>query len=124
MIDKIISSIREIGKWTSKNGFSNRGRHTISYYADELEKAERIVTLAYRTLERCENAYMHFYIEKTMEMHPELTKRFEKLWERVHNGWADHSELVHLYGGCVLNNPELEALPEMLTDLITYGKVK
>lgn len=124
LINEIVAHIREIGKWASKNGFSNRGRHPMSYYADELEKSFDVVLKAYKTLTDCENAYMYFYIVKTMEMHPELAEKYKSLWTPVYMGWdRDGKPLKELYGICVKHNPELEALPELLTYLIKYGKL-
>jgi hypothetical protein len=125
MIEKFVSYIREIGKWASSHGFSNRGRYPLSYYADELEKAELIIAKAYNTLEKCENAYMYFFIEKTMEIDPKFAEDQGSRWERVRMGWdREGSDFRLLYQACATKHPELEPVSELFTTLLKYGKVK
>lgn len=123
-IDEIISNIRAIGKWNSEHGFGNRGQRHPSDVAYELEKAYELCSMAYYTYQKWENTYMYFFIEKTMEMHPDLKTMYHHLWEPVYMGWdRSGKEFRRLYHICVEKNPDLKVAFEHLpTDYVKYGK--
>lgn len=83
----IIDRLNEIREWISKNGFSNRGRVSVSDDIHSLEKALEIVCTASETLKSWERAYQKFYLEKTVEDYPEFAKKFANQWERVRSNW-------------------------------------
>lgn len=101
----IIDRLNEIQEWINKNGFSNRGLHHVSDDINSLEKALEIVFTASETLKSWERTYQKFYLEKTVEEHPEFAKRWSKLWERVRNNW-DGPE--YLYNRAVEYNKHCE----------------
>ena len=49
-IDQMIERLRAISKWNSEHGFSNRGVHSASVDANELEKAYELVSMAYQKI--------------------------------------------------------------------------
>ena len=92
----IIDRLNDIREWINKNGFSNRGRVSVSDDIYSLEKALEIVCTASETLKSWERAYQKFYLEKTVEDHPEFAKKWANQWERVRCNWDDPEYLYNM----------------------------
>lgn len=94
--ESIINRLYEIQDWINKNGFSNRGRHSAGDSAKELQKALEIVCTASETLKSWERVYQKFYLEKTVEDHPEFAKKWANQWERVRCNWDNPEYLYNM----------------------------
>lgn len=122
-IDQMIERLRAISKWNSEHGFGNRGMHSASCDANELEKAYELVSMAYQKVLSWEDDYRYFFIEKTMETNPELAETYEALWTRVKNGWLRTGpDFNYLYRMCAQHS-DLEPL-EDLDDIINPRRRK
>ena len=112
-IDQMIERLRAISKWNSEHGFGNRGMHSASADANELEKAYELVSMAYAKVLSWEDDYRYFFIEKTMETNPKLAETHEALWTRVKNGWLRTGpDFNYLYRMCVQHS-DLEPLEDL-----------
>ena len=112
-IDQMIERLRAIDKWNSEHGFGNRGIHSASCDANELEKAYELVSMAYQKVLSWEDDYRYFFIEKTMETNPELAETYEALWTRVKNGWLRTGpDFNYLYRMCAQHS-DLEPLEDL-----------
>lgn len=108
-LNDIIEKLYAIDRWNRANGFGNRGLYPVSKDADDLKKADELVTMSYNTFLKHVATYMKFFIEKTMENNPKLPAHYVELWRRVHGGWlVQGPELRELYDYCVKINPQLK----------------
>ena len=112
-IDQMIERLRAISKWNSEHGFGNRGVHSASVDANELEKAYELVSMAYQKILSWEDDYRYFFIEKTMETNPKLAETHEALWTRVKKGWLRTGpDFNYLYRMCAQHS-DLEPLEDL-----------
>ena len=112
-IDQMIERLRAISKWNSEHGFGNRGVHSASCDANELEKAYELVSMAYQKVLSWEDRYRYFFITKTMETNPKLAEAHEALWTQVKKGWLRTGpDFNYLYWVCTQHS-DLEPLEDL-----------